>query len=276
VTVWRHSISWSKFKLALNCPLELQKTIDGIPPDHEKPNYYMKLGILVQKVFEEYFNQGVNLMSGGRDPKVLQRVVDRTLESSFYTDMEVTYPNDLNEEDLIEDMRYQVRNGLEIFGTMKLATKVIKSEVKWNAVFRGFRMFAMMDFYLAVPGGVAVYDGKGHKEKNADPGQILYYALALTASDRKVVDAGLIYWRHGFEPVDVSPAALRVFIDEKVEKVKPIFDQLKGGVESLPATPSKDACKWCAWRYSCLESAYRRPEVADTSLSNVGFDAGKV
>jgi len=74
----------------------------------------------------------------------------------------------------------------------------------------------------------------------------------------------------------VSPAALRVFIDEKVEVAKPIFDKLKAGVESLPATPSKTTCKWCAWRFSCLESAYRRPEVIDPTLKHVGFDAEKV
>jgi len=276
VTVWRHSISWSKFKLALECPLALQKTIDGEPPDHERPNYYRSLGTLVQKVFEEYFNQGVNLVPGGNNPKVLQRVVDRVLESSFYKDLNVTYPSDHDEADLIEEIRYQVRNGFEIFNTMKIVKKDIKSEVKWSAVFRGFRMFAMMDFYMALPGGVGVYDGKGHKEKNADPDQVRYYALALTASGRKVVEAGLIYWRHGFVPVDVSLPALRVFIDEKVEVAKPIFDQLKAGVESLPATPSKSVCKYCAWRYSCLESAYRRPDVLDTSLKHVGFDAAKV
>ena len=134
----------------------------------------------------------------------------------------------------------------------------------------------MMDFYLSVPGGVGVYDGKGHIKKNANPGQVLYYALGLTASGRKVVDAGFIYWRHGFEPIDVSPAALRVFIEEQVEVVKPIFDQLKAGVETLPATPSKETCKWCPWKLSCLESAYRRPEVIDPTLEHVGFDVKKV
>ena len=270
MTVWRYSISWSKFKLALDCPLALQKTIDKMAPDHEKPNYYMVKGNLVQKVFEEYFNQGINLSAKGREPRIIEKVTDRVLESRFFVSEDVTYPAEINEDDLIASVQHEVKNGLEIFRSRRLLDKRIKSEVKWNAVFRGFRMFAMMDF-LHSSNGYAVYDGKGHKEMNADPDQLRYYALALIASGRKVREAGLIYWNHGYDPVDVSPAALRTFIDEKVNKAKPIFDQLKAGVETLPATPSDKACNWCSWKYSCEFSAKRRPEVPNPTTEEVGF-----
>ena len=276
MTVWRYSISWSKFKLALECPLALQNTIDKKPPDHVKPNYHMVKGNVVQKVFEEYFNQGVNLIPGGKEPKVLQRVVDRVLSSLYYANLSITYPVDLTEKDLIESVRYEVRNGLEIFATRKLLNKPIKSEVKWNSVFRGFRIFAMMDFKVDLEGGIGVYDGKGHKKQNANPDQVVYYALALIASGRKVKEAGLIYWNHGYEPVDVSLLAVRTFVSEKLEKAKPIFDQLKAGVEELPATPSEEACVYCPWKYSCVYSVKRRPEVTNPTTEHVGFKGNLV
>jgi len=271
VTVWRYSISWSKFDLADKCPLALQKTIDKVPPDHEKPNYYMVKGNLVQKVFELWFNQGVNQRPKGDDPRVLQRVVDRIITSPYYKELGVTYPEGITEKDLVTKVRQEVANGLETFRTKDLIKRVVRSEVKWNSVFRGFRMFAMMDFYLHVTGGVAVYDGKGHKKKNANPDQVRYYALALIAAGKKVKDAGLIYWNHGYEPVNVSPAAIRAFIDAKLDKVRPIFNQLKAGVEELPATPSDEVCGFCSWKYSCKFSAKRRPEVPNPTIENVGF-----
>jgi len=276
VTVWRYSISWSKFNLADICPLALQNTIDKKPPDHVKPNYYMMKGNLVQKVFEEWFNQGVNRVPGGDDPRVLQRVVDRVLASPYYKQMTITYPEDISEADLIANVRHEVANGLEIFRTRKLINTRMRSEVKWNSVFRGFRMFGMFDFYTHVTGGVAVYDGKGHKKKNANPDQVRYYALQLISSGKKVKDAGLMYWNHGYEPVNVSPAAIRAFVDAKVDKVRPIFEKLKAGVEELPATPSDDACNFCSWKYSCVHSAKRRPEVPNPTTEHVGFGEVKV
>lgn len=276
MTVWRYSISWSKFKLALECPLALQNTIDKKPPDHEWPNYYMVKGNVVQKVFEEYFNQRVNLHPGGDTQEVLQKVVDRILMSTYYKGLTITYPDDIVEEDLHANVRHEVANGLEIFRSHKILHKRIRSEVKWNAVFRGFRMFAMMDFKLSLPGGIGVYDGKGHKKKNADPNQLLYYALALIAGGKKVKEAGLIYWNHGYDPVNVSPKAIRVFIDEKLDKVRPIFEQLKAGVDVLSATPSDDACGYCPWKFSCEFSTKRRPEVPSPTTEYVGFDDNSV
>lgn len=276
MTVWRHSISWSKFKLALECPLALQNTIDKKPPDHEKPNFYMVKGNVVQKVFEVYFNQGVNLLPGGDSQKVIQRVMDRVLRSMYYKELNITYPRGKSEEDLVEDCRYQVGNGLEIFRTRKLLHKPMKSEIKWNSVFRGFRMFAMMDFKVALESGVGIYDGKGHVKKNANPDQLLYYALALIASGRKVVEAGLIYWNHGYEPVDVTPKAIREFVGEKLDKVSPIFKQLKAGVEILPATPSEEACAYCPWsEFSCEFSAKRKLHSILTT-DDAGFGGDKV
>jgi len=271
VTVWRYSISWSKFDLADKCPLALQNTIDKKPPDHEKPNYYMVKGSLVQKVFELWFNQRVNQRPGGDDPRVLQRVIDRLIASPYYNQLNTTYPAGTTEEDLIKNVRTEVAKGLAIFRTKNLTKKLVRSEVKWNSVFRGFRMFGMFDFYTYVTGGVAVYDGKGHAKKNANPDQIRYYALQLIASGKKVRDAGLIYWNHGYEPVNVSPAAIRAFIDAKLDKVRPIFEKLKSGVEELPATPSDEVCEYCSWKYSCLFSTKRRPEVPNPIIEDVGF-----
>lgn len=276
MTVWRYSISWSKFDLADKCPLALQNTIDKKPPDHERPNYYMVKGNLVQKVFELWFNQRVNLKPGGDNPKVLQRVFDRVIASAYYQDMNITYPPEKTEDDLLANVRHEVANGLEIFRTRKLIKKTMRSEVKWNSVFRGFRMFGMFDFYTHVTGGVAVYDGKGHAKKNANPDQVRYYALQLIASGRKVKDAGLIYWNHGYESVNVSPAAIRAFITAKVEKVRPIFEKLKGGVEELPATPSEEVCGFCSWKYSCRFSMKRRPEVPNPTMEDVGFGEVRV
>jgi hypothetical protein len=240
-------------------------------------SYHAHLGTLVQKVFELYFNQQVNLRAGGRKPHVIQAAADKILPA-YYTQTEINYPWDKNEEDLTKDVRDQLRTGFQTLADIGVLTRRVRSEVKLTGVFRGFRMFGLVDFLAETAEGDMIFDGKGHQEKTADPRQIVYYALNRAAAGNKVIQAGLIYWRHGFEPVDTSPAAIRHFVETDFTQARPIFELLKHGTNTeLETKPDPKTCKYCPWSRVCQDSYYRAKEVTDMPTGEVGFgelDAG--
>ena len=180
MTVFRKSVSWSRFQLALTCPLKLQNTLDKVWAPSSGWNKYAAMGKLVQKVFELYFNNDLNLNPKGRDPAVLIRILDKVLASKWAAD-------ELIDETFREDAIPQLVCGYEQFQSQKLLGYRIRSEVAVKGAHEGFRMSGQLDFLIEAQHGCLLYDGKGHAEKNADAKQLLYYGLILHSTGRKLV-----------------------------------------------------------------------------------------
>lgn len=272
MTIWTHSVSWSKFKLALDCPRSLQYTIDKKPFLSSRTNYYQQLGTLVQLVFEHYFNQGVNLKAAGRTEAVMAKVTDRVLASNHYKAMQIDYPAGKSEEGLQEEIKRMVLIGFRQMQQTAVLPKKVASEQKWNSVFRGHRMFGMIDFDVHYgQNHCGLFDGKGHAQKNADVRQLLYYGLAKAASGVTLGLSGFFYWQHDFVEVDLSPPALKEFADGEFVEGKKIFDMLKVGVAELPAKPSSKQCYSCNWKALCPDSKYKKEYVDTTDESEVSL-----
>jgi len=264
VSVWKYPISWSKMKMALSCPRQLQYAVDKTPPTDIGPNYYMQLGTWVQHTFELYFNQRINLTKKGRTIDVVERVIRKVLESEKFSRADIQYPHGKTEDDLKKQIRKQVVQGWAYMDAAGILRKRIRSEVKWRAVFRGIKLFCLIDFLTEERGRTFLWDGKGHAKEDADPRQLVLYALALGASGKKIGGGGLIYWNHGIRPVDMSPRAIRNFIDEDFARVQPIFNLLRQGTnQTLEARPTPTKCNRCAWKSRCPASPYYRPQRDD-------------
>lgn len=269
MTTWRYSISWSKLDLALKCQRALQFACEKTPAPGIPVTYWMDAGKLVQKTFELYFNQGLNLRPGGQKPETLQKAADRILSSPYRKNLNTVYPWEKNEADLDQQVKDQVAKGLETFRRMGMLDLKVQAEVMVNATFRGFRIFALIDFLRYGKSGAFIFDGKGHREENADPNQVRYYALALAALDRKIAGGGFVYWDHGFRSIDLSPSAIREFIDNTLDPVRPIFEKLKKGTDDLPPDPSLEKCKKCTWKATCDASMYKKEDVKNPSMDEV-------
>ena len=277
MSVWTYPISWSKMRMAWKCLRMLQYAIDKKPPTDVGPNYYMRLGWWVQYTFELYFNKGLNRTKGGRRVVVMGRVVDRVLASGKFNNARITYPHTKTEKDLRTNIRAQVMNGHRIFETTGLLGRPIKSEVKYRSVFRGIRLYAQIDFLWEDARRVNFYDGKGSVRENADPRQLLMYALALAAAGKKLGEAALIYWNHGKRPVNVSPGAIREFVAGDFGRAYKVFNRLKHGIsEELTPSPSRSTCHFCSWKSICPASPYvgvRRDDILDLE-EEVSFGDG--
>lgn len=271
MTVWNKSVSWSKFKAALDCPLSLQKIIEKEKYFSFRPNMHQTMGKVVQKVYELYFNHELNLRKGGRAPEVPRKILQKVKESSWFKGENLLLPMDVTEDKFWEEVEIVTDQAFGYLSGMGLMNHKVKSEVKFPGIFDGFRMFGMLDFLVEVESGVFLYDGKGHKEENADKRQLLYYALALHGSGRNVRGGGFIYWRHGPRPVDLSPKALKDFAEGDLAKGREIFQRLRTGVSMLEATPSKEKCYFCNYKITCSESVFRKELNGEFGMGEVGM-----
>lgn len=238
--------------MALICPLRLQKTIEKeYSPKFGALSRAASMGKLVQKVFELYFNGDYNLKENGLRSAVLVKILDKVLVSKWAKDEGV-------ELDFREEAIPQLELGFETFVKEKVMGYRIRSEVKMQVTFNGFRMFGMLDFLVGLPGGSILYDGKGNSAESADPNQILYYGLILHAANVKLLAGGFIYWKHGFRPVDVSPKGLYDFVHGDFARGRKVFELLKVGVDKLESKPSAKNCHFCNWKGNCADSYYRK------------------
>jgi CRISPR/Cas system-associated exonuclease Cas4 (RecB family) len=270
MTVWTKSVSWSKFKLALTCPRQLQYVIDKTPISVTGSDYYAWLGKVVQFVFEQYFNQQVNIKSNG-SREVFDKVVAKLLDGPWFDKLKINYGFTQKEDDLKKAVRAHCEKGYDIFKRMKVLTRKVDCETDWNATFRNFRMFGKMDFVVPMGGSqVILLDGKGNSKEDADPRQLLYYALILMASGRDVVGGGFVYWQHEFRKVDLSPSAIKHFVDTDFQRGVAVFRKLREGVDLLPAVPSAENCYYCDWKGSCISSHFRK-EMVEAGTAEVQF-----
>lgn len=265
MTVWRYGISWSKFKMASECPHQLLQAVKKTPYGEARPNYYMNLGTVVQKVFELYFNQGINLKEGGRTQEVLFKCAQKVVNSKWVAELGITYPPGKDEESLRSEVVAHVMGGFLQFQELGLLDKRLRAEVDWGSTFRNLRLFGRMDFVYDTPEGVYIYDGKGHKEKTADERQLIFYSLVANASGKKVLGAGFLYWQLGFVSVDVSLPKIQAFIESDFNEASEYFHMLKTGVEFLPAKPESNRCWLCNWCRVCEFSA-RKMLPVDTQV----------
>lgn len=264
MSTWNRPISFYRLKFAWSCPRALQYSVDKVPPSDVGPNYYMQLGTWTQYTFELYFNQEVNLKLKGRSLRVIERVTEKVLASRKFQKEEISYPLGKTEDTLKEEIRRHVRLGFQTMDAKGLTRKKLRSEVRWRATFRGLRLYCQIDFLHEDGQRVDLYDGKGHAKEDADPRQLVFYALALAAAGRRPREAGLIYWQHGYRPVDVSPLAIRNFTEKDLDPALEWFNKLKEGTnETFPARPEPDRCWRCGWKSICESSPYRKPRRDD-------------
>lgn len=266
MTTFRKSVSWSKFNLALECPLRLQKTLEKeYSSKFGATTRPASMGKLVQKVFELYFNNDLNLQDNGKRPEVLVKIMDKVLADKWSKAEGL-------DESFREEAIPQLTNGFEIFKSMGLLQYRVRSEVSMQVSYQGFRMFGMLDFLVEHDKKYRLFDGKGNSAQNADPNQLYYYGLMIHASNHSLIEGGFIYWKHGYKEIDLSPKALHGFVHGDFARGRKIFDRLKEGVAVLEATPSSKACNWCNWKDTCSESHYKKEttEVL-TGIVEIGF-----
>lgn len=259
---WTKALSWSKVKMLLSCPKKLQFTLEEKFAESQGPSYYRHLGTIAQYILEMYFNQKINTKKLGDSEEVIQKVITKVLKSPLVAALGTTYPAGKTELDLHLAVRKHVTMGTEMMRARNILTKDIVSEVKDVGILRGTRAYMQVDFIVADHREATILDGKGTIAANADERQLKMYAAIMMSKGILVKDAAFLYWGLGeYKQVDVSPAAVKKFLDEDWAEALRLALPLQAGVDTLEAKPSKDECWQCDWKKSCPDSLYKPPVV---------------
>ena len=269
--IWKNPVSWSRWKTALDCPRQLELTLERKPASEPRQTYYTLRGHLVQLVYTLYFNQKVNLRDKCRTPEALTRITDAVLQSPLMTRTVISYPKGKTEQDLRDTVHSQVQNGLLVLRSMGLLTKVMISEISINGKISNLAARGRLDFLREDGNFVEVYDGKGNAEDDADPRQIMFYALMLISNGKKVRRGGFLYWQRHYKEVDLSLPRLKQFLEELRETAE-LFHSLRKGIGGpLKAIPGKP-CYFCNWKRSCEVSKYFVPAIAKELSGELSFE----
>jgi len=251
------AVSWSRFKQVLNCGHALERSLLKLDPEIYIRERSGIVGTLVQRVFALYFNNGLNLTVKGRDPKVLVNVLTKKVIDSAWAKEEQVVSS------MVEEAIPQLEEGYRQFVSEKIIHLKIESEVAVYGTLRNHRISGMVDFLVDLGEGYLLYDGKGSSKTQEDERQVLYYALALHAVNKRVVGGGFLYWKHGFRTIDLSSEGIHRFINGDFEKGRTVFQALKTGLPGLPPVTSFKNCMFCRSKKLCPYSYFRKPVVSE-------------
>lgn len=273
-------ISWTLFNRATQCQKKVEfHRKDVRQRNRDWPTYYADVGTGVQRVFELYFNQQVNLRPDGQSPSTVAACAEKVLtRDKFLRDLfdATTYPDGKTRMDLFAQVRSDVASGLHAIHSAGFLGELVRCEVPAPGRIRGWPTFGSIDFLvLRRDGAEEVWDGKAMSATTADPDQVRWYTLSRVAEGRKVARGGIVYFRQGVaRPVDVSTDALRAFASGRFASTEDVWRALKEGASSLPATPreGRSTCYRCEWRDHCPESLTRRLPPDIGGPSEIGFD----
>lgn len=269
-------ISWTLFKRALECHTKVEFHRRDMPQRNSVwPTYYADTGSTVQRVFELYFNQGVNLRPGGAHPDKIISVGEQVLAQDPQTLnllAATTFPSGKNRADLMALIRGDIKNGVHALHAGGLLAKRVKSEVGLGGDLAGYRIFGQHDFIVDNGDGtVDVWDGKSMSQKNADKNQLRFYVKTIDIPVRR---AGFLYWRQGEAvEIDISEGAMQATLMKQWAEAVPVWEKLKVGILHLePTAKDSNTCFRCAWQDVCQYSGRMKKRV-DMSGPNIGdFD----
>jgi hypothetical protein len=72
--------------------------------------------------------------------------------------------------------------------------------------------------------------------------------------------------------VEVSPEALKVFIEGDFARGREVFAKMNKG-EAMKADPSPTKCNFCSWRSDCKDSLYKKAPIDVGTSEIVTFGA---
>lgn len=259
---WKHPISWSNYKTLRTCPWKFELHIRKVPFVVQSPTYYAVLGSTVQRVFELFFLDESHRIHPDSHWRNLRLLIMKVLKSSWFRKMELTYPSNKDFKIFVTEVGEIVKHSIEKWNEKyELWTLLsVKPEVDLRCNYLDIRLRGIVDFVIETnTNKILVYDGKVNKRKNADPEQLLFYAMLLKFKGFTADHIAFFYWRHGIEEIeDFSPQSIEDFRTQRFDPWLPLFRALGTvGVTGLPAKPSADTCRFCDFRYVCAFSFYK-------------------
>lgn len=261
---------WVTFK-SLTTYTECPKKYDLLNVRKEAPpeiqsQHNALVGVVVQKVFEDFYNDEIWRMGSETLDELLKRC-----EVYFYEFLDTHYVNfkDFSCKyktpfEALKDCLDMIPVAFEGIKREKLLGPYAKSEVEIKERYLNRYLFGVIDFIIQTPDGkITLLDGKTsrHREKNVDVDQLYFYALLFFLKYHKMPDRlGFYYYRFGDDPEKAFD-----WIPVDVAKVKDLQERILECADKVQrkwfrATPSPSSCKYCPWNEICDERLQQKRE----------------
>lgn len=248
---------YSKFSLYKKCPLAYKwKYVEFKKPKTPPNMYYALPGIVIQKIFEHFYN----------DEWYLKR--DQCREF-MYDQAPLIYEKILkwctvdwnskiakkNKTDIYEEFLEMIGKNLDVVKEYKLIGKVAKSEHKITSFFDNNKyviLTSKLDFFIKNNNGLMILDGKATSNKKNyldDPSQLYFYAMMCKSQYNVYPDKiGYWWWRDG----------KITFIDFDEKNIEKLKEEMKDVLYKIyknkfDAQPSYENCLFCEYSSECSE-----------------------
>lgn len=248
---------YSQFDLYNKCPLSYKwKYVDFKKPKAPPNRYYALKGIVIQKMFELFYNNEWFLKRSACREFMYSKapeIYEDTLKWC-HVDWQSKIAKKTKHE-VYDEFLEMIGKNLDLVKEKKLLGKYAKSEVKLTSFFEKNNyviLTSKVDFIIHNQDGLQILDGKATSNKKGyldNPAQLYFYAMMYHFKN-KVYPDRLGFWFYKtaeIQYVDFSP--------EKVEKLKEdISDVLyKIYKKKFDATPSYSKCLFCDYKDECHE-----------------------
>jgi len=264
--VKKTNFDFSQFDLYKKCPQSYKwKYVDNRVPKTPPNLYYALPGIVIQKLFEEFYNNQWYLKRAAcrefmynKAPEIYENALKWTTVDWNSKIAKKT------KHDVYAEFLDMIGKNLDVVKEQKLLGKVAKSEFKIISNFDNnpyVILTSKLDFIIQNHLGMLILDGKATSAKKRyldDPSQLYFYAMIYKFKYKKYPDKiGFWFWRTcEIEYVDFDDAKIETLKEEIKDVLYKIYKK------KFEAKPEYKTCLFCSYQDECLE---RRKDAAEKS-----------
>jgi len=251
------NFDYSKFDLYKKCPQSYKwKYVEFKKPKAPPNRYYALIGIVIQKMFELFYNNEWYLKRSACREFMYSKapeIYEDTLKWC-HVDWQAKIAKK-SKHVIYDEFLEMIGKNLDVVKEKKLLGKYAKSEVKLTSYFEKNNYVVLtskVDFIIHNQEGIQILDGKATSNKKGyldNPAQLYFYAMMHHFKYKTYPDK-IGFWFYKTGEI--------VYVDFTPEKVEELKENLKDVLykiykKKFEATPSYSTCLFCDYRDECLE-----------------------
>ena len=255
---------YSRLDIYLKCPQQYKwKFVDFRTPKKPPNMYYALPGIVIQKLFEHFYNDAWYLKRGGCREFMYNRaaeIYEKTLKwCSVDWNSAIAKKT---KSDVFDEFLDMIGPNLDLIKEKKLLSNFAKSEYTIQTFFgsnKYVRLKSKIDFLIKNEDGMQILDGKATSNKKNylnNPKQLYFYAMMFYFKYGRYPDKlGYWWWR------DASITYVD-FNEENISLLKEEIDEVLYKIykKKFEATPEYASCLFCPYNSECLEKIKHNAE----------------
>lgn len=254
-------LTYSNYKMYLECPKRYYYTTNYIKPPREPSKYFAIYGMLIESFFKLYTNfylkNNISI-----DNKKIKEILEKnwnTVLLNNHVDWKDPWVKE-KPEDIFNNAYNDIIENIEKIHIWKNTI----SETTLNILLKksGDLLSGRIDFIVTDNDKIEILDGKGtyKLEKTVDIEQLYFYILLYTLHNQRMPDkAGFLYYK--YKIISYIEFDKKALVDFK-NKLLLTMDMIKKDKDFKPIVNVYGHCKWCPYNEICQEYINKKVELS--------------